>query len=104
MESTEDFSLRHPKIDDFGDLLQDDQETLDNFYLFDDKEFYVQIHSDSNDFLTMKPDSEDTNDRFSLLVREFDPDTWQFGKLNEIRIPKLSKINVLTKFVQKELF
>jgi len=72
--SIKDFRLRNPKNDDLGEVMTYDTTTpLDSFFLFDGKQFLVQ-----------KSDLEVQPNTYNILVREWNPATWEFGTLYEI--------------------
>ena len=67
--------IRNPKNDDLGEVLSNDDAPLENCFLYDGKEFLVQ----------KKPDTAiDSDGVYTILVREWLPDTWAFAELHEI--------------------
>ena len=78
--------LRNPKNDDLGDVItkkEEAEEGLDSFFLYDDKEFLVQRIDEEHQITQIKDDTESS---YTILVREWHPDTWAFGTLYEVKI------------------
>ena len=78
--------LRNPKNDDLGDIItskEEQEEALDAYFLYDDKEFLVQKIDENLNISQIKDDTESS---YTILVREWHPDTWAFGTLYEVKI------------------
>lgn len=52
--TVEKIRLRNPRLDDFGDVIADSS-IMENCYLFDDKEIYVQLLDDHTSFELINP-------------------------------------------------
>lgn len=82
--------LRNPKNDDLGEvMLYNDEDLLEKYFLFDGKEFLVQ-----KAFTKVQEASV-----YNLLVREWNPQTWEFGTLYEITVDKLLSYDKLAVFL-----
>jgi hypothetical protein len=87
--------IRNPKNDDLGDVLSNDEMTLDTLFLYDGKELLIQ----------KKESAEvDASDKYYILVREWHPETWTFGPLYEVAIDKLLSCDKLAKYLQMNYF
>ncbi|CDW83714.1 ubiquitin carboxyl-terminal hydrolase family protein [Stylonychia lemnae] len=97
----ESFRLRNPKIDDLGDVMQND-EHLESFYLYDDKEIFLQKIVPERNFSCFN-ELMPTN-VYHLLVREWNPETWLFGPIYELKIDKSIHASKLSKFLSEQVF
>lgn len=68
--TTGDFRLRNP-MNDFGGVVND-LDILDDLHLYDDKDFYLQIHQPDK-FLAYKGTEDTEGKRLIVLVREWNP-------------------------------
>lgn len=61
--------------------MSDSKEMLEHLFLFDGKEFLVQ----------KIPENQVPQDQpvYTILVREWRPDTWEFGTLYEVQVDKM---------------
>ncbi|CDW75353.1 ubiquitin carboxyl-terminal hydrolase [Stylonychia lemnae] len=93
--------VRVAKLDDFGDVLKD-ADSLENFDIFDGKQIYIQeiIPDRTFDFVNAK----DPSNCYHVLFREWDPETWQYGPLYEVRIDKQAYLNKLAIFLADKVF
>lgn len=78
------------------------EQLLDNFYLYDGKEFFVQ--KVNQDQFISQVDIKQTDGTYTILVREFKAETWEFGTLYEVRIDKMITGSKLGDFLQANLF
>ena len=76
---------------DLGEIVHDTT-LLENLYLFDDKEFYLHVNQ-TDKLVLFDPPIDDPEKSLHLLTREWDPETWQFGEIKELQIPKKMKAN-----------
>ena len=86
----EQVRIRNPKGDDIGDVLLDNT-SLEYQYLFDEKDIHVQVVDQEMTF-------EFVNDHapfnvFHVMVREFNPETWELGPIYELKIDKNLQAN-----------
>jgi hypothetical protein len=95
--SIEDIRLRNPKNDDLGEVMSyTDDDLLEKYFLYDGKEFLVQkVHSSM---------SRDQVDVYNILVKEWNPATWEFGTLHEVAIDKMLSCEKLVELLQSSLF
>lgn len=92
----EDIRLRNPRVDDLGDVIHD-CDILENFHLYDDKEFSLQIVDKKRSFdLLSKTHPENC---YHVLLREWNPDTWHLGPIMEVRVDKSTSANRFGNFV-----
>lgn len=84
--SVDQVRLRNPKNDDMGEVLFNDEATLETLFVFDNKEFIVQ---------KMPESAIDTGEHYNVLVREWCPADWSFGPLHEVAIDKLMSTDKL---------
>ena len=82
IDSIDDIRLRESKNDDLGEVLPNEPDKeLGNYWLHNNKEFLVQ-----------KCDPEalqgNAGSKVNFLVREWRPDTWEFGELREVCMNK----------------
>lgn len=59
---------------------------MDGLDLFDGKEIYFQIVDNSKEFTFVN--IREPNNCYTILVREWDPETWMFGPLFEVKVDK----------------
>lgn len=65
-------------------------DVLEDLNLFDDKEFY--LHPNQPDKLVAYTGTDEVDGkRLNILVREWDSDSWQFGPLMEVEVPRTLK-------------
>lgn len=83
-----DFRLRNPQ-NDFGSVVND-FDILEDLNLFDDKDIYLQINQPEK-LIAYQGTEEADSKRLHILVREWDPETWQFGPLLEVEVPRTLK-------------
>lgn len=98
--------IRNPKNEDLGDLLFFETKTTkesltleDGCHLFGGKELLVQAHHE-----TLIPKTPVQPGMYNLLVREWNPDTWAFGKLHEVQIERKTSCAQLADFLQAMIF
>jgi Fe2+ transport system protein FeoA len=96
-----DFRLRNPQ-NDFGSVVND-FDILEDLNLFDDKDIYLQINQPEK-LVAYKGEDEADGKRLHILVREWDPETWQFGSLMEVEVPRTLKAVALGQYLHKTLF
>lgn len=75
----------------------------ENLHLFDDKEFYIQMNQPEK-LLKYEPPIEDPTKGLSLLIREWNQETWQLGPIMEIEVPRSMKAVDFGKYIQGKLF
>ena len=106
-----DMRMRNPKNDDLGDVLhiglEEDhkEQLLENYHLYDGKEFLVQ--KVDPDYFVSQVDAFTLNEAgmvYNILVREFKPETWEFGPTYEVQIDKMITCDKLADFLQANLF
>ena len=83
--SIDDVRVRNPKTDDIGDVISDTS-SLENQFLYDEKEIYLQI-IDKEKTLDLTNDINKHN-AYHILIREFNPSTWELGAIYEVKIDK----------------
>lgn len=83
-----DFRLRNPQ-NDFGSVVND-FDILEDLNLFDDKEIYLQLNQPEK-LLAYSGTDEAESKRLYILIREWDPETWQFGPITEVEVPRTLK-------------
>ena len=92
--------IRNPKNDDLGDVVAEPNDPLEQLFLYDGKELLVQkINEDYR--LCQTTEKTPT---YTILVREWRGDTWEFGTLYEVTIDKLLTCDKLAEFLQANLF
>lgn len=89
--------LRNPKNDDLGEVLppENDGIQIDSLFVYDGKEFIVQI----SDKLI-----EPCEKTYLILVREWKPDTWEFGPLFEVGVQRMMSCDQLALFLQANFY
>jgi len=99
----DDFCLRAP-AHDFGEVISDNT-IVEDLFLFDEKEFYLQINQPDKliAFVHEKEDPTTFKSNY-FLTREWDPDTWQFGPITEIQVPKNMKAVEFGKYLQSKVY
>jgi hypothetical protein len=75
---------------------------LDGFFLFDGKEFQI-MNAKSEYRLHLSPETP-LDQCYSLLVREWRPDTWEFGTLFEVSINKVLSCSQLAELLHRNLY
>jgi hypothetical protein len=81
----DDVRVRNPKSDDIGDVISDNS-SLENQFLYDEKEIYLQIID--------KEKTVDLTNEFSkhnsyhILIREFNSQSWELVPIYEVKIDK----------------
>lgn len=75
---------------------------MENCYLFDDKEMYMQIINPSNSFEFINP--LQPNNCYHILIREWNPETWEMGTLFEIKIDKSTYASKFATFLSEKVF
>lgn len=80
------FRIRNPKIDDLGEVINDG-DIMENYYLYDEKEIYVQEIIPERNFESIN--SLNPNNVYHVIVREWNPDTWKLGPVYEVKIDKM---------------
>ena len=99
----DDFRIRAPRHD-FGEIVHDSV-VVENLQLYDEKEFY--LHINQTDTL-VKYESENSSVEpeklLHILTREWDPETWQFGPLKEVQVPKNMKAVDFGKYLQSRVY
>lgn len=93
--------LRNPKIDDLGEVIHDDQ-SMDTFYLYDDKEIYLQEVIADKNFELINPNLP--SNVYHIIVREWNPETWQLGPIFEVKIDKNMHASKLSNFLSEKVF
>ena len=83
--SLDDFTLRAPQHD-LGEVVHDSAQ-VSSLRLFDDKEFYLQLKTPEK-MKMYEPEISEPSQGLFLLTREWDPETWQFGPLQEFQVPR----------------
>ena len=94
------FIIRNPKSEDIGEVLLDNK-TVEESMLYDEKELYIQrvaIHVQPT--LTTKE-----NDSYlHLLVREFNPHTWELSPVVQFRVSRKALGSQLASFLSTQVF
>ena len=76
---------------------------MDDLNLYDDKEFY--IHPNQPDmFIPYTSEIEANKKSLNILVREWNGETWAFGPIKEIQVPRNMKSSDFGKYIQEKLF
>jgi hypothetical protein len=97
----EDIRLRNPKMEEFGEVMNDN-ELVENYYLFDDKEIFLQIVDRTKTFECLN--ESNPNNAYHILIREWNPETWQLGQLYEVKIDKMIYASKFTQFLADKVF
>ena len=84
INSADDFRLRNAKNAELGNVCKEmsndgDPCSVDDIGLWDNKEFYVQQTEHENMVYQAFEGSV-----YNILVREWKPDTWEFGPIHEV--------------------
>ncbi len=96
-----DFRLRNPQ-NDFGSVVNE-FDLLEDLNLFDDKDFYMQINQPEK-MVAYTGSNDVAGKLLHILVREWDPETWQFGPIMEVEVPRSLKAVSFGKYLQNKLF
>lgn len=80
------FRLRNPKLDDLGEVIFEG-ETMDSYYLFDEKEIFLQKIVPDRNFESISHISP--HNAYYIIMREWNPETWQLGPIYEVKIDKM---------------
>ena len=99
--SIDDVRVRNPKTDDIGDVISDTS-SLENQFLYDEKEIYLQI-IDKEKTLDLTNDINKHN-AYHILIREFNPSTWDLGAIYEVKIDKNATASKFSQAVSEKLF
>ena len=75
---------------------------METFYLFDDKEFYFQEIIPEKNFSFVKESMP--NNAFHILVREWNPETWKFGPIYEVKVDKNIHASKFSQFLSEKVF
>jgi len=67
--------------------MPDSNDPLEQFFLYDGKELLVQKLD--HDHIICQSTAEDKSQTYTVLVREWRADTWEFGTLYEVTFDKL---------------
>lgn len=78
--------LRNPKLEDLGEVIPD-AEIMENYYLYDDKEIYVQEIIKEKNF--EQQTATTMSNFYHIITREWNPQTWQLGPIFEVKIDKM---------------
>ena len=95
VESVDQFLIRNPKNDDLGDVVAELNDPLEQLFLYDGKELLVQ-KIDEDYRICQTTEQTPT---YTILVREWRGDTWEFGTLYEVTIDKLLTCDKLAEFL-----
>jgi hypothetical protein len=68
----EQICLRNPKSDDLGDVIADNS-SLENQFLYDEKELYLQPLDDTSSFFDFTDSPTTNHSAYHILVREWNP-------------------------------
>jgi hypothetical protein len=71
---------------------------MEDYNLFDEKEFYLQPNQPDL-YLKHTPVIESQSRAWNLLVREWNGETWQFGSIKEVQIPRSMKAFEFAKYL-----
>lgn len=106
IDSIDQVRLRNPKNDDLGDIIAVNGSTseslLSTLFLHDGKEFLVQKLNPDEQVSQIDINSQDPS--YTFLVRQWNPQTWEFGTLYELTIDKTLTCNKLAEFIQANLY
>ena len=95
------FRLRNPNHD-LGEIVHDTT-ILDSIYLTDEKEFYIHPLQEGK-YFPYEPEIEHSKSSISILIREWDPETWQLSPVKEIQVPKTLKAADFGKYIHSKFF
>ena len=87
--------VRNPNFD-IGQLFKD-SDKVENMFLFDGKELYLQIWDDS---CCIPYHAESGVEMLQIIVREWRPDSWEVSSLRMIEFPKQSKSHHFGQYLQ----
>lgn len=82
--------------------MPDSSDSLEQFFLYDGKELLVQKLD--HDHSICQSTNEDKAQTYTILVREWRADTWEFGTLYEVTFDKLLTCAKLAAFLQANLY
>jgi hypothetical protein len=97
----DEIRIRNPKVDDLGDVIND-LTTLENQFLYDEKEIFLQYIDNTktfNFFNELQP-----HNAFHILVREWNQDTWALGPIYEVKVDKSTHASKFSLFLSEKLF
>ena len=83
-------------------MVPDSNDPLEQFFLYDGKELLVQKLD--HDHRICQSTGEDKSQTYTILVREWRADTWEFGSLYEVTFDKLLTCAKLVAFLQSNLY
>lgn len=93
-------TLRNQKCEDLGEVMHDDK-TIEECFLYDEKEVFVQrVNVRMQPTLTIKNDEN----YLHLLIRVFNPATWELSPIEQFRISKTAYGSDLAKYICTVLF
>jgi len=95
----EQMRIRNPKGEELGEVVRD-TDIMENKFLQDGKAFYLQMVEGEQ--LTIPGTIVD--DFYHILIRSWNPESWAFSPLHEIRIGKNVHASKFAQFIQQELF
>jgi ABC-type Fe3+/spermidine/putrescine transport system ATPase subunit len=99
--SQEDVRVRNPKTDDIGDVICDTS-TLENQYLYDEKEIYLQIIDKEKTVDSTGEISQ--HNAYHIMIREFNPETWQLGPIYEVKVDRNATASKFSQLVSERLY
>lgn len=79
-----------------------DGEPMENFYLFDEKEFYLQVVDAAVTFESVN--DLNPQNAYYIFIREFNQETWQYGPIYEIKIDKNITASKFGQFLSEKVF
>lgn len=79
-----------------------DNEVIDNYDLYEDKKIFLQIVDRSKSFELLN--FKDPSSCYHILVREWDPETWKFGPIYDVKVDKQAYSNKLAIFLSDKVF
>lgn len=81
----EEVRIRNPKIDNHIGEVVKENDNLDNLYLFDEKQIYIQVLVPEEQFSCVGRSNAEC---VHVIIREWNAQTWQIGKLYEVKVDK----------------
>ena len=76
-----------------------DSTVLDSLHLTDDMEFYVHPTQEGK-YIPYPKELEHDWASVCVLIREWDPETWQLSPIREIQVPKTLRAGDFGKYMQ----
>ena len=97
--SPDQIRMRNPRLEDLGEVIADN-DIMENFYLYDGKEFLLQVLDPERNFEFVT----NPNNAYHILIREWNPQTWELGPLKEVKVEKSCYATKFHTFLCEKVF